>query len=243
LDGFGCSIDIAKACDEEADVILAWAMNGEPLSRDHGYPLRIIVPGRVAARSVKFIKKITVADEESAHTWMQKDYRIPPPYADPSTYDISKAPPIQELPVQSAICSPDPEQDGGVVFTKDANELVFKGFAVSGARRRIVRVDVSVDGGDTWSEAEIMDGRKWLEQDPEAKNLDEGLKKAVWDGAHKGWAWVKWERKVTREELEKAKKEKGEVEVVCKAVNSAWNVQPEKVGLVVRLSFCTPTVS
>lgn len=226
-DGYGGSIDVAKAYDEEADVVLAWDINGEPLSRDHGFPLRVIVPGRVAARSVKFLKSIKVSDEESGATWMQKDYRIPPPYADPATYDLSKAPPIQELPVQSAICSPDPEA-GDVVLEKDDNSITFKGFAVSGARRRIVRVDFSVDGGNSWCEAEIIDGRKWIESD-DAKGLDEATKKAIYEGAQKGWAWVKWQRTVTREEFERAKKENGDVEVVCKAVNSAWNVQPEKV--------------
>ena len=219
-------MDIAKAYDEEADVLLAWEMNGEPISRDHGAPVRAVVPGRVAARSVKFLKAIRVSDQESPALWQQKDYRIPPPYADPKTYDLSKAPPIQELPVQSAITTPDPEN---ATLGKTEKELLVKGYAVSGARRRIVRVDVSIDGGDTWREAEIIDGKKWLAEDPEAGSLDPRLRKAVWDGAQKGWAWSKWRFVVGRDELEKVKKEKGEVEIVCKAVNSAWNVQPERV--------------
>lgn len=238
-DGYGGSVDIAKAYDEEADVVLAWEMNGETISRDHGFPIRVVVPGRVAARSVKFLKAIRVADSESPALWQQKDYRIPPPYADPKTYDLSKAPPIQELPVQSAITTPEPEN---AVLEKGEKELVLKGYAVSGARRRIVRVDVSIDGGETWREAEITDGKKWLAEDPEAGSLSPALRKAVWDGAQKGWAWSKWSMVVGREELERVLKEKGEVEVVCKAVNSAWNVQPERVGCCSWVSFgsCLP---
>lgn len=226
-DGYGGSIDINKAYDEEADVVLAWEMNGEPITRDHGAPVRVIVPGRVAARSVKFLKTIKVSDQESPALWQQKDYRIPPPYADPKTFDLSKAPPIQELPVQSAITSPEPEN---AVVGPNEKTLLLKGYAVSGARRRIVRVDVSIDGGDTWREAEIVDGKKWLAEDPEASKFSPEMRKAIWEGAQKGWCWSKWNLTVTREELEKVKKEKGEVEVVCKAVNSAWNVQPERVG-------------
>ena len=41
-----------KALDEAGDVLLAWEMNGEPLPRDHGYPLRVLVPGHVGVRQV-----------------------------------------------------------------------------------------------------------------------------------------------------------------------------------------------
>ncbi|KAI9003988.1 Oxidoreductase, molybdopterin-binding domain-containing protein, partial [Hyaloraphidium curvatum] len=224
-DGYGGSIDISKAYDEEADVILAWSMNGQPLDRDHGAPVRVVVPGRVAARSVKFLKTVRLSDRESPAQWQQRDYRIPPPYADPATYDLAEAPPIQELPVQSAITSPDPEQ--GAVLGAGEAELLLKGYAVSGARRRILRVDVSVDGGETWRGARITDGKAWLASDPDAAGLGEAERRAVWDGSQKGWCWVKWELRVPREELLRGAKD-GEVEVVCKAVNSAFNVQPEK---------------
>jgi sulfite oxidase len=41
--------------NRKADVILAYEINGEPLSRDHGYPIRVIAPGIVGARSVKWL--------------------------------------------------------------------------------------------------------------------------------------------------------------------------------------------
>lgn len=44
--------------DRKGDVILAYEMNGEPLSRDHGYPVRVIAPGIVGARSVKWLGQL-----------------------------------------------------------------------------------------------------------------------------------------------------------------------------------------
>lgn len=52
---YGSSIPVEKALDPHGDVILAYEMNGEPIPRDHGYPLRVIVPGVVGARNVKWL--------------------------------------------------------------------------------------------------------------------------------------------------------------------------------------------
>ena len=54
---YGSSIPIEKALDPHGDVILAYEMNGEPIPRDHGYPVRVIVPGVVGARNVKWLGK------------------------------------------------------------------------------------------------------------------------------------------------------------------------------------------
>jgi len=51
------------------DVILAYEMNGEEIPRDHGYPLRVIVPGYVGVRNVKWISEIKLAKEESDGAW------------------------------------------------------------------------------------------------------------------------------------------------------------------------------
>jgi sulfite oxidase len=53
------------------DVLLAYEMNGEPLPAQHGAPLRIIVPGHVGIRNVKWIKSITLSHEESHGGWQR----------------------------------------------------------------------------------------------------------------------------------------------------------------------------
>ena len=59
----GASIPVEKAFNPWGDVILAYEMNGQPLPRDHGFPLRVIVPGVVGARNVKWVQKIVLSGE------------------------------------------------------------------------------------------------------------------------------------------------------------------------------------
>lgn len=62
--------------DPHGDVLLAFEMNGEPLPRDHGFPVRVVVPGVVGARSVKWLGKIIASSGESQNHWQQKDYKV-----------------------------------------------------------------------------------------------------------------------------------------------------------------------
>ena len=79
----------------DGDVLLAWHLNGEPLSRDHGFPLRVVVPGTVGARSVKWLKSITLSHEESRSHWQQKDYKMFHSSVDWSNVDWTKSPAVQ----------------------------------------------------------------------------------------------------------------------------------------------------
>ncbi|OTF78756.1 hypothetical protein BLA29_014823, partial [Euroglyphus maynei] len=81
-------------------------MNGEPLPADHGYPIRLIAPGIVGARNVKWLGRIVLSDHESTSHWQRNDYKSFPSdknFATPE--EFSRAYAIQEMPIQSAICS------------------------------------------------------------------------------------------------------------------------------------------
>ncbi|KAI7983368.1 Sulfite oxidase [Camellia lanceoleosa] len=58
------SIPLSQATNPEADVLLAYEMNGLPLNRDHGYPLRVVVPGIIGAHSVKLLDSVNIISEE-----------------------------------------------------------------------------------------------------------------------------------------------------------------------------------
>ncbi|XP_055373070.1 sulfite oxidase, mitochondrial [Condylostylus longicornis] len=194
---YGGSIALSKAMDERGDVILAYEMNGQPLTRDHGYPLRVIVPGVVGARSVKWISRISVSDHESDSHWQQNDYKGFSPSTDWDTVDFSKSPAIQNMPVTSAICIPSPGES--VKVSKGVIQI--KGYAWSGGGNKVVRVDITADGGDNWIVADII--RQGEEQ----------------PGKHYGW--VIWQAEIP------VKKNQKEIEIWSKAVDSNYNVQPE----------------
>lgn len=70
---YGASISFEKAMSPET--IVAYQMNGTDLPQDHGYPLRLIAPGIVGARQVKWLTTIRTSSEESPSHWQKKDYR------------------------------------------------------------------------------------------------------------------------------------------------------------------------
>lgn len=56
--------------------LLAFEMNDKKLTRDHGYPVRVIVPGNVGARQVKWLTRIHLSTEESPSNWQRRDYKV-----------------------------------------------------------------------------------------------------------------------------------------------------------------------
>ncbi|KAK4883516.1 hypothetical protein RN001_006835 [Aquatica leii] len=194
---YGSSIPFWKAVDKRGDVLLAYEMNGAPIPRDHGFPIRVIVPGVVGARNVKWLGKITVSQNESDSHWQQNDYKGFSPSVDWDTVDFNKSPAIQELPVISAICKPEAHQK---VQVKDGH-ITVQGYAWSGGGQKIVRVDLTIDGGNTWHVA------KFDHQDSSEPPQH--------------WAWTLWSAKIPVTTRIK------NAEVWVKAVDSSYNTQPE----------------
>ncbi len=200
---YGASIPVSKAMDPRGDVLLAFEMNGKELSRDHGYPLRVLVPGVAACRSVKWLKSIEAHAEESESFWQQNDYKSFSPNVDWDNVDWTSSPAIQNMPVTSAITEPAPGRTHAVKRDGDDHLTVtVKGYAWSGGGNGIVRVDVSVDGGTTWQDATL----KKIDQQP-----------------GRGWAWALWEC-----EVEIPKGHTGPIDVVAKAMDESCNTQPER---------------
>ena len=128
------------------DALLAWEMNGEPISLAHGGPLRLIVPGYTGVNSIKYIKQLAFTTKESDAKIMSHGYRISPPGAkgDPSQ------PSVQEMSVKSWINSPLPEDGQLTAGVAQIHGVAFGGVnAVKG-------VEVSIDGGKTWKTAKLI---------------------------------------------------------------------------------------
>lgn len=192
---YSTSIPLTKAMDPRGDVILAYNMNGETLNRDHGFPIRCIVPGVVGARNVKWLGKIIVGKKESDSHWQQNDYKAFSPSTDWDNVDFSTAPAIQNMPVTSAICVPNPMETEVKIVD---NCIEVKGYAYSGGGNRIIRVDVTGDQGKTWVTADL-------------NQLSDG--EQVGHGRH--YAWTLWTAQVPLTEGQKG------IEIWSKAV-SLW---------------------
>jgi len=109
------------------EVILAWEMNGEPLPKIHGFPLRTVVTGYIGARSTKWLTRIRAIEGPSQAPVQKKEYLYYTPQVGKQNAMYSNGFSIQDMPVSSAMTTP-----------KDKAQIVhdgtidFRGWAYSG---------------------------------------------------------------------------------------------------------------
>jgi len=141
------------------EVLLAWNMNGEPLPRIHGYPLRIMVFGYIGARSVKWLYRVKAIRMPTRAPVQSKEYLYFPQQIGKHNMRLTDGIQIQEMPVSSAIMSPWTKQ---VVVHE--GYIRCKGWAYSGGGRWPERVELSADGGFSWWDVppeNLSKKRKW----------------------------------------------------------------------------------
>jgi sulfite oxidase len=146
--GFGGSIPLEKAMGSE--ILLAYEMNGEPLPPLHGSPLRVVVPGYIGARSVKWLANINVQEQSSTNYFQRKAYRIFPPEVKAGEVDWEHGTMLGDLPLNSVICQP---QEGE---TLTEGLIAINGYAITGEGHLVDRVEISLDGGITWTDAHLQ---------------------------------------------------------------------------------------
>ena len=209
------SIPIEKVMNPYGDVILAYEMNDELLPKDHGYPLRLIVPGYVGIRNIKWIKSIKLSDKCVDNQWQtQLSYKALPNFIKNmediklNNINLESYYPINSQPVTSAICDID----------YDEEYIIVKGYAYSGDGKNILHVDVSIDGGETWKLAELKDGS---EQE-----------------YNRAWSWTLWEIKIPYNNKNSSYNYyfsdlvplfKNSIKIMCKATDSGYNIQPKTI--------------
>jgi sulfite oxidase len=155
---FGGSVPLDKvllADERHPRTLLATHMNGQPLTAEHGAPIRTIVPGYIGARSVKWLKRIVVSDRPSPNHFLAHNYKL---IADQSEATIAAADPIYEIAINSVICSP--AADAAVT----AGTLPVQGFALPGGKEgsTVKSVELSTDGGTSWVAAKLKSPVKEL---------------------------------------------------------------------------------
>jgi DMSO/TMAO reductase YedYZ molybdopterin-dependent catalytic subunit len=145
MEDFRRTVPIKKALDP--DTLLAFEMNGQPLPIEHGYPLRLIVPGWAGDSWVKWLQHIEVLDHEFEGFWMKTAYRHPAEHVEPGTaVDAAKMVPVTDLNVKSVIATPGAWAKSGTVR--------ISGTAWSNSSP-VTGVEVSVDAGKTWKPAKL----------------------------------------------------------------------------------------
>eukprot|EP01051_Picozoa_sp_SAG22_P003114 SAG22_NODE_147_length_17533_cov_46.384536_13_plen_398_part_00 len=155
---YGTSIDINSAMDKAGDVIIAYEYNGERLHPDHGYPVRVIIPGWIGGRMVKWLKHITVLPEPSVSHYHFFDNRIMPPHVTP---DMAKEEGwwfrpeylFNQLNINSAIAAP--ANGETLPLAAGYEKYAIKGYAYSGGGRKVTRVELSFDLGLSWHLAKL----------------------------------------------------------------------------------------
>ena len=139
---FARSVPLEKA---RADVLLAYKMNGSDLPPEHGFPVRAIVPGWYAMASIKWLQRIIVTDQPFAGYYQTIDYAYWKRRA-----EIAELTPLTEMQIKAEIAKP---AEGETV---PANSSVRVHGAAWTSDAEITKVDLSMDGGSTWNETNLL---------------------------------------------------------------------------------------
>ena len=144
------SLPVWKATDD--NTLIAYEMNGGPLPQFNGFPARLVVPGWTGTYWMKHLVSITALTKPQGGFWMNPAYRIPigkfPVVARFTSQEYAPNTPITEMVVNSLITS---HREGAEV---KAGKVAVSGLAWDGGYG-IRAVEVSTDGGETWSDAKL----------------------------------------------------------------------------------------
>ncbi len=144
--GVSRPIPIEKALDP--DTILAYFMNGEPLLPDHGFPLRLLVPGWIGSNSIKWVGNITVSSKKIWVNRNTKNYVFIGPEWPAAEYAPAIGGTITEQNIKSSLAL-------AWGATLQAGKQMLRGIARSA--NQITRVEWSDDAGTTWTDAQLLE--------------------------------------------------------------------------------------
>ncbi len=153
---YSTCIPFEYALDPRNDVILAYEMNDVPLPPDHGYPVRLVIPGYVGGRCVKWLKKIWISDKENESHYHIWDNRVLPSFITEKDGDFATtlfAHPdtlCNEQNLNSVIVKPTQGERITLTEARKGKRYRIEGYAYDGGGHEVQRVEVSLDEGDTW---------------------------------------------------------------------------------------------
>lgn len=207
--------------DPNRGMMLAHKMNGEMLTPDHGKPLRVVIPGQIGGRSVKWIKRIILTDKPSDNWYHIYDNRVLPTTVSPEEsannpkWWMDERYAIYDLSTNSATAYPAHEEQLCLVDTKPKYRI--KGYAYGGGGRRVTRVEISLDKGKSWRLGNIDYAEdRYREAGP--VNLYGGRLDMEW--RESSFCWCFWNLDVATSELADAS------DILVRAMDESMNIQP-----------------
>lgn len=243
-EGYEVSVPADLIFRSDSDAMLAWNMNGEPIPPEHGGPLRVVLPGIVGARQVKWIGQVWGSKDENTSQWQKKDYKTLPQAANEQNPGWDEMPALHDMPVSSGITYPSPSPfdpppksnaeppkpvklkvtQGTLAKNADGDwilhiDIPVQGWAWSGLGRSIVRVDCTVDGGQTWKVSELTHTPP---DDTPSKTKSFGW--TLWS------ATIPYEINLGQEERRENVSLSHRVELASRAMDNSFNVQPSEAS-------------
>ncbi|KAK4992186.1 hypothetical protein LTR50_001364 [Elasticomyces elasticus] len=209
---YATSIPFQYAMDPTNDVILAYEMNNVPLPPDHGYPVRLIIPGYIGGRCVKWLKKIWISDKENDSYYHIWDNRVLPSFVTEKDGEFAETlfrhpdTACNEQNLNSVTVRP--AHGEKIVLTEARKSKIYKieGYAYDGGGHEVQRVEISLDAGKTWlycirtfPEYPIRHGTKF-------------------------WTWVHWHIDIEITHLLRAES------ITVRCFNVFKNTQPEQAS-------------
>jgi sulfite oxidase len=195
---FSISIPLDTVFDDDVDVLLAYSYNGSDIPYEHGFPIRLVIPGFVGVRNVKWLKSLEISHLESSGAFQQRDYKIIPKDVDWEKVDLSALPPLMKYNLNSAIVNP---AAGGIIIKGESFKI--SGWAIGNGGSVIKNVEISIDGGLTWQRVDSM--------------------KANINSKNKSYGWTLWEYNLNTNNLNI-----GEISIMVRAEDEDGNTQPSK---------------
>jgi sulfane dehydrogenase subunit SoxC len=143
--------DMPLARLPQCDALLAYELNGAPLDCEHGFPLRLIVPGFYGTNSVKWLYRLELSKGRPGGPFTTKYYNDP--IAATAQNPAGGSKPVWAIAPESVIVSPAPNTE----LRREENQIWGWAWADAGVRE----VQISTDGGETWLSASVEPAQRW----------------------------------------------------------------------------------
>jgi nitrate reductase (NAD(P)H) len=218
---YGTSVKLNWAMDPNKGMMLAHGMNGEMLRPDHGKPLRVVIPGQIGGRSVKWLKKLIITAEPSDNWYHIYDNRVLPTMVSPEesasneNWWKDERYAIYDLSTNSAIAYP--AHDEKLSLASALPDYNVRGYAYGGGGRRVTRVEISLDKGRSWRLANIDYAEdRYREAGPQ--QLYNSTLDMEW--RESSFCWCFWNIDIAVAELAESQ------DILVRAMDESMNLQP-----------------